>query len=104
MIHHTIVGSQIHFQGGKKPPQVKDAGKPKGKGVQLLNASKAIAAKKAKTQEKGYKGRSKLFLEKMEQYWKKKNASNAMSKAMCCMYALRRCKGMKLQRLLHLKS
>ena len=36
MIHQTIVASQINFQGGKKPPQGKDAGEQKGKGAQVL--------------------------------------------------------------------
>ena len=43
-------------------------GEPKGKGVQVPNASKVLAAKKSKNKEKGYKGQSKLFLEEMEQY------------------------------------
>ena len=36
----------------------------------MPNASKVPTAKKGKNQEKGYKGQSKLSLEKMEQYLK----------------------------------
>ena len=70
VIHHTFVVSQIHFQEGKKPPQGKDAGEQKGKGAHVPYASKVPIAKKGKNQEKGYKGRSKLSLEKIEQYQK----------------------------------
>ena len=55
-IHRTIVVLQINFQGGKKPPQGKDAGEQKGKGAQAPNASKVPTAKRVKSQEKGYKG------------------------------------------------
>ena len=70
VIHHTIVASQINFQGGRKPPHGKDAGEQKEKGAQALNASKVTTAKKGKNQEKDYKGQSKSSLKKMEQFWK----------------------------------
>ena len=101
MIHHTIVASQIHFQGEKKPPQGKDAGEPKGKGVQFPNASKVLAAtKKAKNQEKGYKGQSKISLDEMEKYWKDKKCFKCNKQGHMLLVCPKKNKGMKLQRLL----
>ena len=70
VINHTIVASQVNFQGGKKPSQGKETGEQKGKGAQTQNASKVTIAKKTKNQEKGYKGKARLSLEQMEQYRK----------------------------------
>ena len=66
------MASQIYFQGGKKPSQGKDAHESKGKGTQFPNASKTQGkdSKKVPSKEKGYKGRSKLSPEEMEQYCK----------------------------------
>ena len=51
----------------KKPLKGKEVDESKGKATKLPNASKT---QDAKPKEKGYKGRFKLSLEEMEQYWK----------------------------------
>jgi len=78
VIHHTMVAARIHFQqgGGKKtykPYESKEQGEPKGKNSTNQNSSKAQGNNnnnKSKVKEKGYKGKSKLSPEELENYRK----------------------------------
>ena len=66
VIHHTIVASKLHFQGGKKitqPTEGKHQGENKGKPNSKSNATKASnsnanANNKGKGKDKVYKGKS----------------------------------------------
>ena len=70
VIHHSIVAYLIYFQGGKKPSKRKQVDESKQKGTKSPNASKTQDVKKEKPKGMGFRGRSKLSLEEMEQYLK----------------------------------
>ena len=93
VIHHTIVASKLHFQGGKKinqPTEGKHQGENKGKPHSTSNATKASnnnanANNKGKGKDKVYKGKSRLSPEEVERYRKENKCFKCMSTWACIM-------------------